>query len=228
MRPCRHSLRARLPSPPMAARRHTLVASGRTRRWQVPHVMCSGGWSQVRSRMTGAGMSRGTVMEPCAARSTQRLGGLGGRGRGQRGRGMRRWQSQLTRGRYQTDVDELWVVAHAALICNTHTHTQPHTHSNMSSIRPPAEEEALVEAVGRCKSSEHLVIGPWRDVAALPTVRLETCFARRRRGQRGHAARRGEARRVQRVHAGSPRAPVFAVPRSPFCPILFILFLVGG
>jgi hypothetical protein len=35
-----------------------------------------------------------------------------------------------------------------------------------------------------------LVIGPWRDVADLPTVRLETCFARRRRGQRGHA---GEA-----------------------------------
>jgi hypothetical protein len=75
--------------------------------------------------------------------------------------------------------------------------------------------------------SSQLDIGPWRDVAALPTVRLETCFARRRRGQRGHAAR-GEARRAAgaagartRVHArghlGHLSLPFPAHLSVPYC-----------
>jgi hypothetical protein len=64
-----------------------------------------------------------------------------------------------------------------------------HTTRNMSqAIRHPAEEGAL--AVALREEAERLgvqlVVGPWRDVADLPTVSLETCFARRRRGQRGH------------------------------------------
>jgi hypothetical protein len=76
-----------------------------------------------------------------------------------------------------------------------------HTHSNMSSIRPPAEEGALVRSLHEDaeRVAATLDIGPWRDVADLPTVSLETCFARRRRVAVGSGAtRRGEARRGER------------------------------
>jgi hypothetical protein len=58
----------------------------------------------------------------------------------------------------------------------THTHTHTHTHSNMSSIRPPAEEGALVEALGEAAKQRDvkLVIGPWRDTAA-QLAELEAC-----------------------------------------------------
>jgi hypothetical protein len=89
---------------------------------------------------------------------------------------------------------------HDPCVSPKHSHHPTHTHThvaNMSSIRPPAEEGALVEALGEAAKHRgvQLGVGPWRDVADLPTVRLGTCFAWRRRGQRGHAARRGEARR---------------------------------
>ncbi len=57
-------------------------------------------------------------------------------------------------------------------------------------FRPRAEEGAL--AVVLHEEAERvgatLVIGPWRNVTALPMVSLETCLARRRRGHltRGH------------------------------------------
>jgi hypothetical protein len=93
----------------------------------------------------------------------------------------------------------------------------------MSSIRPPAEEGALVRSLLAAaeRVCATLDIGPWRDVADLRLVSLETCFARRRRGQRGHAARRGEARSggcsgCMRGHLGHLSLPFPAHLSVPF------------
>jgi hypothetical protein len=50
-------------------------------------------------------------------------------------------------------------------------------------MRPPAEEGALVPSLREEaeRLGVRLVVCPWRDVADLRLVSLETCFARRRR-----------------------------------------------
>ncbi len=93
-------------------------------------------------------------------------------------------------------------------------------------FRPRAEEGALVLALQEAEErvGATLVLGPWLNVTALPMVSLETCFARRRRGQWGHGARRGEARRgaagARGVTAGIClcRSPLTFLPHSALPP----------
>jgi hypothetical protein len=72
-----------------------------------------------------------------------------------------------------------------------------------------------------------LDIGPWRNVAALPTVRLGTCLARRRRGQRGHAAR-GEARRRSGCSGWCTRGHLGHLSLSFPANLSVPFFIVGG
>jgi hypothetical protein len=87
-----------------------------------------------------------------------------------------------------------YILLYSAVQHQTHIPTHTHTHSNMSSIRPPAEIRALLLSLREdaARLSARLVVSQeWLNVADLRLVSLETCLARRRRGQRGHAARRG-------------------------------------
>jgi hypothetical protein len=71
----------------------------------------------------------------------------------------------------------------------------------MSSIRPPAEEGALVPSLlaAAQRVCATLDIGPWRDVAALPLVSLETCFGG---GRARHGRRTGGAAGARAAEAG--------------------------